>query len=211
VLLNQGLLGSAFFEASASVILLVLFAIFRRDHDSYYFRLWLVGWICFTCASLGEVALLVRNLPELGVPVLLGHAAALAFFVLSVIDLTAVPEYRRWPVISAVGLSLVWTYYIEQTGSRGNVWAHWETAILESAVCLTAGWLVWRWAADRPGHGMRLLAGLFLLDGLHGIDRAYWPQHPLFTLRVAFDHLLGVSLGIAMVVLVLESARSRTD
>jgi PAS domain S-box-containing protein len=211
VLLNQGLLGSAFFEASASIILLVLFALLRRDQDSHYFRLWLVGWICFTCASLGEVALLVRNLPELGVPVLLGHAAALAFFVLSVTDLTADPEYRRWPVLSAVVLALVWVYYIERTGSRGNIWAHWETALLESAVCLAAGWLVWRWAAHRPGHGMRLLAGLFLLDGLHGIDRALWPQHPLFTLRVAFDHLLGVSLGIAMVVLVLESARSRTD
>ena len=156
MLLNQGLLGSAFFEASASIILLVLFALLRRDQDSHYFRLWLVGWICFTCASLGEVALLVRNLPELGVPVLLGHAAALAFFVLSVTDLTGGPEYRRWPVLSAVVLALVWVYYIERTGSRGNIWAHWETALLESAVCLTAGWLVWRWAAHRPGHGMRL-------------------------------------------------------
>lgn len=211
MLQNQGLLGSAFFEASASIILLVLFAIFRRDHDSRYFRLWLIGWICFTCAALGEVALLVRDVPELGVAVLLGHAAALAFFVLSVIDLTADPEHRRWPVISAVGVALAWTYYIERAGRPGFAAAHWGTAILQSAVCLTAGWLVWRWAAGRPGHGVRLLAGLFLLDGLHGIDRALWPQHPLFTLRVAFDHLLGVSLGIAMVVLVLESARTRTD
>jgi PAS domain S-box-containing protein len=211
VLQNQGLLGSAFFEASASIILLVLFAIFRRDHDSRYFRLWLIGWICFTCAALGEVALLARDIPELGIVVLLGHAAALAFFVLAVIDLTAGPEHRRWPVISAVGVALAWTYYIERAGRPGFAVAHWGTAILQSAVCLTAGWLIWRWAAGKPGHGVRLLAGLFLLDGLHGIDRVLWPQHPLFTLRVAFDHLLGVSLGIAMVVLVLESARTRTD
>jgi hypothetical protein len=47
--------------------------------------------------------------------------------------------------------------------------------------------------------------------GLHGIDRPLWLQSPLFLLRIAFDHLLAVALGIAMVVLVLERARARTD
>ena len=62
------------------------------------------------------------------------------------------------------------------------------------------------------GHGARLLAGLFLLE------RSAWHwtarcglNSPLFLLRVAFDHLLGVALGIAMVVLVLEGARARTE
>jgi len=34
VLANQGLLGIAFFEATASIILLVLFLLFRRDHQA---------------------------------------------------------------------------------------------------------------------------------------------------------------------------------
>ena len=55
------------------------------------------------------------------------------------------------------------------------------------------------------------MAGLFFLSGLNGIDRPLWLQSPLFLLRLSFDHLLFVSLGIAMVVLVLEGARARTD
>jgi PAS domain S-box-containing protein len=211
VLQNQGLLGSAFFEATAAIILLVLFALFRRDQDSRYFRLWLAGWVCLTCAALAEVALLSRNLPELAIVVVLGHAAALLFFLISVLDLTAAPERRRWPMIPAVAVALVWTFYLERGAGPEFAIVHWGTAELESAVCLAAGWLVWRWSTQHSGHGTRLLGGLFLLAGLHGLDRAMWPQHPLFILRVAFDHLLGVALGIAMVVVVLESARGRTE
>lgn len=208
---NQGLLGSAFFEATASIILLVLFALFRRDHDHRYFRLWLAGWICFTCASLVEVAVLSRNIPELNIVAILGHGAALFFFVLSVIDLTARPGRRGWPMVSAVAVALAAMYYWERNGTAGFAAVRWGTGILESSACLAGGWLMWRWAARRPGHGMRLLAGLFLLAGLHGLDRPLWPQHPLFILRVAFDHLLGVGLGIAMVVVVLERARARGE
>jgi len=43
VLENQGLLSIAFFEAASSIVLLVLFLLFRRDHHSNYFRSWLIG------------------------------------------------------------------------------------------------------------------------------------------------------------------------
>src|SRR6202007_890336 len=43
------------------------------------------------------------------------------------------------------------------------------------------------------------------------MDRFQWVSHPFFLLRLAFDHLLNVSIGIAMAVLVLESARARSD
>src|SRR5437899_1151701 len=61
------------------------------------------------------------------------------------------------------------------------------------------------------GHGPQLLAGVFLLIGLHGLYRPLWLQHPYFLLRIAFDHLLGVALGIAMVVAVLEEAQARSE
>jgi two-component system NtrC family sensor kinase len=63
----------------------------------------------------------------------------------------------------------------------------------------------------RRGHGAQLLAGIFLLSGLHGLDRPLWLDSPLFLLRAAFDHFLGVALGIAMVVVVLEGARTRSE
>src|SRR5277367_2106640 len=152
VLQNQGLLGSAFFEATASIILLVLFALFRRDQDSRYFRLWLSGWVCFTCAALAEVALLTRDLPELATVVVLGHAAALLFFLISVLDLTAAPERRRWPIIPAAAVAMVWILYLERGDRPEFAAVHWGTAEIESLVCLVAGTVVWRWSTRRTGH-----------------------------------------------------------
>ena len=65
VLENQGLLGIAFFEASAFVILLVLFSLFRREQHGGYFRFWHAGWFCFTFSALFEVMFLVRPLAGL--------------------------------------------------------------------------------------------------------------------------------------------------
>jgi hypothetical protein len=84
VLANQGLLGIAFFEATASIILLVLFLLFRRDHLARYFRFWLAGWCCFTLSSLCELALLIRRIPGLNLASVLAQAAALVLFLLSV-------------------------------------------------------------------------------------------------------------------------------
>src|SRR5260370_34173574 len=80
VLANQGLLGIAFFEATASIILLVLFLLFRRDHQAGYFRFWLTGWCCFTFSSLCEVAELIRHLPGFNLAIVLAVAAALLLF-----------------------------------------------------------------------------------------------------------------------------------
>ncbi len=55
------------------------------------------------------------------------------------------------------------------------------------------------------------MAGGFFICALNGMDRPQWPIHPLFFLRVAFDHLIFVAIGIAMVVLVLERARARSE
>src|SRR5260370_27363280 len=43
------------------------------------------------------------------------------------------------------------------------------------------------------------------------MDYPLWLVSPLFLLRVAFDHLLVVALGIAMVVVALEGARTRSE
>src|SRR5260370_18471836 len=86
VLANQGLLGIAFFEATASIILLVLFLLFRRDHQAGYFRFWLTGWCCFTFSSLCEVAVLIRHLPGLNLAIVFAQAAALLLLLVAVVD-----------------------------------------------------------------------------------------------------------------------------
>jgi two-component system NtrC family sensor kinase len=208
---NQGLLGIAFFQSAACIIMLVLFSLFRRDQHAGYFRFWLAGWCCFTFSALSEVALLVRPLPGLHLIVLASHAAALLLFLLAVMHCSVGSDRRILSVMPLIGLILAVIYYLERMGPQGFASVHWETSTLESAICLFAGWLLWRSPLARRGHGAKLLAGLFLLNALHGLDHSFWQESPVFLLRVAFDHLLGLALGIAMVVLVLEGARSRTE
>jgi PAS domain S-box-containing protein len=211
LLQNQGLLGIAFFEATASLILLVLFLLFRGDHRAGYFRFWLIGWCGFAFSSLCELAVLIRPFPGLLLTSVLAQAGALIFFLLAVLHLAANSERRIWSPLPWTGLILVVIYAIERRGPQQVASLHWETAIFEIAICLFAGGMMWNAKMSRRSHGAQLLAGIFLLKGLHGMDYPLWLVSPLFLLRVAFDHLLTVALGIAMVVVALEGARTRSE
>jgi two-component system NtrC family sensor kinase len=210
VLENQGLLGIAFFEATALIILLVLFLLFRKDDDSSYFRLWLAGWVCFSVSALSEVAHLAHYVPAVRMVEILGRVAALLLFTFSVLQCRAGATRRGWPILPAIGLVLAGVYYVESPGAQHFAPLQLGTDILESVLCLGAGWVMWRVSVSRHGHGAQLLAGVFFLSGLHGLDRISWRSSPIFLLREAFDHLLGVALGIAVVVMVMERARERT-
>ena len=207
----QGLLAIAFFEATAFIVLLVLFFLLRRDHPASYFRLWLVGWLGLTFSSLFELGLALRETPELRLAAVAAHVAALVVFLLAVMQLTAGVQKHKWPVfpLTAGLVAAIWWIERAPAGRFGSL--RWETAALESIICLWAGWLLWRAAATHKGHGARLLAGGFLVNALNGMDRPQWPHHPLFLLRLSFDHLLFVAIGVAMVVLVLERARTRSE
>jgi PAS domain S-box-containing protein len=211
VLENQGLLAIAFIEATAFLVLLVLFLLLRKDHPSGYFKLWLSGWLSLTGASLCELGLVVRETPGLRMGALEAHAAALLVFLGAVMLYTAGAAKRSWPLLPIVSMTLLGVYYVERNSAPFFGVVHWGTAVLESVVCLWAGGLLWRAASSKKGHGARLLAGAFLVNGLHGMDRPEWPHHPVFLLRVAFDHFLGVAIGVAMVILVLENARARSE
>jgi PAS domain S-box-containing protein len=199
---NEGLLAIAFFEVTAFIVLLVLFFLLRRDHASGYFRLWLGGWACLTISSQFELTFIA----------LVTQVTALLLFLYSTMRLSAGSRKRGWPFWPVLTAILTGISYLERGidgPSLGRV--HWGTAALESGLCLWAGWLLWRAKALHKGHGAKLLAGAFFAAGLHGMDRFLWPLHPVFLLRVAFDHLLSVSIGISMVVLVLEQARARSE
>ena len=209
---NQGPLAIAFFEVTALIVLLVLFLLLRRDNPDGYFRLWLMGWVGLTVSSVFELGLIVQESPELRLAALATQVVALLLFLSSAMQLTVGGGGRNWPVLPLVSAILAGVYYVERGTSApyfGKI--HWETAALASAICLWAGWLLWRARARHKGHGLLLLAGALLVSGLHGIDRYQWLSHPFFLLRVAFDDLLNVLTGISMAVLVLESARARSD
>jgi PAS domain S-box-containing protein len=211
VLGNQGLLAIGFFETTAFIVLLVLFFLLRRDHPASYFRLWLTGWTCLTFSSLSELGLILRENPQLRVAALAAHLTAILVFLFAVMQYTAGVQKRKWPVLPFAGVLVAGVCWMERIPVTQFGSVHWETAVLESMVCLWAGLLLWRAAASHKGHGVRLLAGAFLVSALNGMDRPQWPHHPLFLLRVAFDHLLYAAIGVAMVVLVLERARARSE
>ncbi len=135
--------------------------------------------------------------------------AAYVFFLASILQLVAGPTRYYWPTIWLAGtLGLVTSYY----ESRASDWieTRWETAILKSIICLASGLLLLRSARRDSGHGTKLLAGSFALLALNNMDRPLWTQEEIHLLRFAFDHFLNASLGIGMIVLLLENARMRS-
>ena len=208
---SQDLFGLAFFEATASIIILVLFFLFRRDHRADYFCTWLKGWLVFTLTSVSTALLALAPVPKLDSLLVVGHVAASLFFLISMLQLAEGAERFRWPVYPLLAVLLVSVYYAEANGSRLFLSTHWIPAFVESMAFIAAGWVLWRVRSKQPGHGAELLAGVLLSSGLHGLDRPMWPDSPVFLLRMAFDHLLGVALGIGMIIVVLERGRSRTD
>jgi len=173
VLENQGLLGIAFFEASAFIILLVLFSLFRRDQQKDFFRFWLAGWFCFTFSAVCEVMYLARPLAGLNLACLMGQAAAILLFLMAVVARVAGLDRRIYSGLPVITLILAVVYYVEHKGSQPFASYHWGITILESVACLVAGFLLLRSLAVRRGNGSQLLAGAFLLIGLHGLDRPH--------------------------------------
>ena len=207
---NQGLQGIAFFEATVCLTLLVLFVHLRQDNPASFYRLWLFGWICLTLSSFSELAMYYQPNPVFQVVFAGAGAAALVLFLASIVQYTMAQSRLYWPMMwLAVLMTLTVSFY----QGRASRWSEtrWETGILESAVCLGAGWILWRASSSRPGHGGKLLGGAFALLGLNSLDRPQWTHEEIHLLRYAFDHFLNAGLGIGMIVMLLESARARSE
>jgi PAS domain S-box-containing protein len=208
--LNQGLQGIAFFEATACLTLLVLFIHLKKDNATSFYRLWLFGWISLTVASFSELLLFFTPFPFLKLAIAGASMAAFVLFLASIVQFTAGNARLYWPVLWLSGfLGLISCYYEAKTADW--IETRWETAILQSVICLASGWLLWRATRRDSGHGAKLLAGAFTLLGLNNMDRPHWTHEEVHLFRFAFDHFLNASLGIGMIVLLLESARTRTE
>ena len=206
---TQGIQGIAFFEATACLTLLVLFLHLKRDNPGIFYGLWLLGWISLTVSSFSEMAFFFGLSRTLEILAAVSGTAALAFFLASIVQFTLGQNRFLWPMIwLSVLLAFTAGYYQAKAGPWGQ--ARWESAILQSVISMTAGWLLWRASAAIRGHGTKLLAGAFTLLALNNIDRPQWTHGEIHLLRFAFDHFLNASLGIGMIVLLLEAARTRS-
>ena len=76
---------------------------------------------------------------------------------------------------------------------------------------LSSGWILWRSQSRHRGFGWKLLAGALLLQGFMGLDKPQWAVQAMGLVRVPFQGLLSITMGIAMAVLVLEAGRSRME
>jgi PAS domain S-box-containing protein len=210
VVTNQGLQGIAFFEATVCLTLLVLFVHLKRDNPGIFYRFWLFGWICLTISSFAELAMLYQPQRLLQLINTAAGTAALALFLASIVQYAIAPNGLYWPMSWLAALiALTVTYH--QRNVRHWSETSWETAILSSVICLCAGLILLRATRSKAGHGCKLLAGAFLLLGLNNLDRMVWSQEEAHLLRYAFDHFLNAGLGIGMIVMLLESARTRSE
>ncbi len=206
---NQGLPAIAFFEATACVVLLVLFALLKRDHRASYFRLWLTGWLMLTGSAIADLFNLSVPFEWLSTLSLAFRIAASFAFLSTVLNFRIGTKKRFlaiWPLSVVSILALI---YLERSTPASFGTIRWETSILLCILSLASGWLLLHSATK--AYGKHLLSALFFLSAIHGIDRPHWPGSAYFFMRIAFDDLLGVGLGMAMVVLVLEGSRSRNE
>ncbi|MGB9512183.1 MAG: ATP-binding protein [Candidatus Acidiferrum sp.] len=207
---NQGLQGIAFFEATVCLTLLVLFLHLKGGNPGNFYRLWLFGWISLTVSSFAELAMFYQPHVMLQVVYCAAGAGALAMFLSSIVQYAMTPNRLYWPMWWLIVLvALTAGFY--QSKMPGWEQTPLEVAMLYSAICLAAGFILLRASRLRTGHGGKLLAGAFVLLGLNNLDRALWTQPDLHLLRFAFDHFLNAGLGIGMIVMLLESARARSE
>jgi two-component system NtrC family sensor kinase len=114
-----------------------------------------------------------------------------------------------YPLIALQGVVLVFVERHPLNHLTGT--AHLATGMLQCALLLGGGWLLWRRSRSRPGYGGKLLAATMLLAGLHVMDVVWWPSQHYFLIRVALQDFFNVAIGAAMVGLVLEETRMRLE
>src|SRR5208337_1179427 len=85
---NQGLQGTAFFEATACLTLLVLFIHLQKDNAASFYRLWLLGWISLTVSSFCELILFFAPYPFFRLVIAGATMAAFVLFLASIVQLT---------------------------------------------------------------------------------------------------------------------------
>jgi len=130
VLPNQGLLAIAFFEATAYVVLLVLFALLKRDHKSSYFRLWLAGWLALTGSAISKLFFLSWAYQPLNALTLalslVGHFA----FLSTVLNFRIGSRKRFLAIWPLSVVSVLTVVYLGRASASNLGFIRWESSVL---------------------------------------------------------------------------------
>ena len=205
---NPALLSAAFIEGSAVFILLVLYTLLAPGFPAKFFRFWMTGWSLYFCADMIRIFSLWRGGPEVPSISLWISTIAAAFFLGAVLDCVGHGNKaeRLVPIVAIVAFVSAALSYAKLPNAY-----EWTQSLLEGSLYLSAGWTLWRAQSRHRGFGWKLLAGTLLLRGLHALDRPQWTSQSMGFLGVPFQAMLGIAMGIAMVVLVLEAGHSRME
>ncbi len=209
VLSNLGFFAVAFMECSAAFLLLVLYWLLLPDFPTRFFRFWLGAWSVYAgLECVRTAAIWAGGNGET-------NATSLISPIVAALVLAAVAECAaNGSVLRYLWPSLV----MGESGLIGLRWVagvprveQWASSSLVACVYLAAGWILWKSQARHRGAGWKLLAAALLLRGLDGFDRPLWLAEQFGLLRISFHGLLGIAMGGAMAVLVLEAGRSRAE
>src|SRR5579862_6930650 len=206
---NPGFLAVAFMDGSAAFILLVLYWLLVPGFSARFFRYWLAGWTVYV----GMEGLRIYSLWQGGPneprfdPALSLIAGAL--FLAAVLECIGHGKILKYlfPAAGVAASILVALGSVSRVPDLQRAVA----SLCECALYLSIGALLWRSQDRHRGVGWKLLAGACFLRGLHGLDRMDWPNHSLGLFRISFEGMFGITIGIAMAVLVLEAGRFRNE
>ena len=205
---NPGFLAAAFLNCSAALVLLILYVLLAAGFPARFFRWWLCGWMLYIFGAALQFSRFWTGAAGIGV---VGEAAsvlAAGFFLATVLESRDEGRSLRylWPLAVLAPLAFM------IVARRSLMTALWCESLSESALLVAAGLLLWRSpTTQRRSVGWKLLAGSLLVCGLHGVDQAAWGSQSVALLRFSVHTILGITLGVAMAVVILEAARARTE
>ncbi len=205
---NPGFLAAAFLNCSAALVLLILYVLLATGGAARFFRWWLCGWMFYILAAALQFSRFWNGAAGIGA---IGEAAsvlAAAFFFGAVLEARGEGARLRylWPLVILAPLSFAFI------AGHSLITALWCESLTESALLIGAGMMLWRWqTTQRRSVGWKLLAGSLLVCGLHGVDQAAWGAQSFALLRFSIHTIMGITVGVAMAVVILEAARTRTE
>jgi len=205
---NPGFLAAAFLNCSAALVLLILYVLLATGFPARFFRWWLCGWMFYIFAAALQFSRFWNGAAGIGAIGAASSVLAAAFFFAAVIECRGDGTRLRylWP------LGILAPLFFALVARRSLTTALWCESLTESVLLVGAGAVLWRWqASQRRGVGWKLLAGSLLVCGLHGADQAAWGFQSFALLRFSMHTVMGITLGVAMAVVVLEAARARTE
>ncbi len=205
---GQGLLALVLFQVSTFLILLVFYLILYKDIKARFLRHWILGWTLLTAAGGTRLIQQLRESPFATPVVETLSFAALTCFLASILEFFQPGRNLRriWYLGILGGLASGLFGFVGL--ARNSQQIEWIPALISAGMALAAGLVFWRARNEHVGHGVALIAGALLLQGLHYLDRPLWAGQQFYALRMAFGSLMQIAAGIGMVVLILEASQA---